>query len=224
MLHRDDRASMRSSIRRLLQVGTLVHEFRIVLDDGNVRTVESSARVRRDDAGKAVRIDGTISDITERVRAEDLQLKHYELARLQAALAAAANGAVTVEEAFQSSLRLISDHGDWLIGHLTTFATDHEQRRIVTSLWQVEDRVRFANLIDYSESFHNAKSGRFMTQVIGARVPVWIEDISAIPRGHRIGLALAAGLRCAFAFPVVVQNEVAAVLEFYAEDARSADT
>jgi PAS domain S-box-containing protein len=70
MVHRDDRMAVRSDIRKLLQQGKLVHEFRIVLADGEERTVESNARVRRDDNGKAIRIDGTISDITERKKAE----------------------------------------------------------------------------------------------------------------------------------------------------------
>jgi PAS domain S-box-containing protein len=70
MIHRDDRTSVRSSIRRLLREGELTHEFRIVLADGDVRTVESRARVRRNELGKIVRIDGTISDITERKVAE----------------------------------------------------------------------------------------------------------------------------------------------------------
>ncbi len=81
MVHRDDRASMRNSIRRLLQEGTLAHEFRIVLVGGEVRTVESSAHVRRDDAGKAVCIDGTISDITERKHAEESVKKERALLR-----------------------------------------------------------------------------------------------------------------------------------------------
>ena len=70
MIHCDDRASVRNAIRRLLREGKLDHEFRIVLADDEVRTVESHARVRRDDTGKVVHIDGTISDISERKQAE----------------------------------------------------------------------------------------------------------------------------------------------------------
>jgi len=70
MVHRDDRASVREAIRKLLREDRLTHEFRIVLADGEERTVESSARVRRDDAGKVAFIDGIISDITARKQAE----------------------------------------------------------------------------------------------------------------------------------------------------------
>ncbi len=226
MVHCGDRKSVRSSIRRLLKEGALVHEFRIVLADGEERTVESSARVRRNDEGKAVRIDGTISDITERVRAEELQRKHYALVRLQAALAAAANEAVTMEEAFQSSLRLISDHGGWRLGHMAIFAPGMvKQFSATASLWQIDDsdRARFTEFIKICERFDYTTGKRLVGKAIAERIPVWIEDLGTIGPGRRNILAVAAGLHCAFAFPVVVQNEVAAVLEFYAEDARPAD-
>jgi PAS domain S-box-containing protein len=224
MVHCDDRQSVRRSIGMLLKEGKLTHEFRIVLADGEVRTVESSARVRYDVNGKAVHIDGTLVDITERVRAQELQHRQYKLARLQAALAAAANEAVRAEEAFQSSLRLISDHGGWRVGHMAVFASGTvKQYSATTSLWQVEDRARFSEFIGICERFDYTLGKRLVGKVIAARTPVWIEDIGKIGPGRRNGVAVAAGLHCAFAFPVVVQNQVAAILEFYADDARPVD-
>jgi diguanylate cyclase (GGDEF)-like protein/PAS domain S-box-containing protein len=71
MIHCEDRALVRASVRKLMQDGTLTHEFRIVLADGEVRTVENRAHVVRDTEGKLQRIDGTITDITERKQAEE---------------------------------------------------------------------------------------------------------------------------------------------------------
>ena len=75
MVHPDDRARVRGSIRDLLESGALIHEFRIVLADGEARVVENRARVALDARGASQRIDGTISDITERKRAEDEQAR-----------------------------------------------------------------------------------------------------------------------------------------------------
>lgn len=81
MVHRSDRAAVRDAIRKLLRVGKLTHEFRIVLADGEERTVESNARVVPDSTGKPVRIDGTLSDITERKLAEETVRKERALLR-----------------------------------------------------------------------------------------------------------------------------------------------
>jgi PAS domain S-box-containing protein len=223
MVHPNDRKHIRSEVQSLLRDGARVQRFRIVHADGDVRTVSCSARVRLDETGKAVRIDGTVGDVTEQMRAEKLYRRRYQLSQLQVALSSAVNQAVKPEEALQSSLALISGHGDWLVGHLTTFATSHGQRKLVTSLWQVGDRARFAALIEHSEASDGSNCGRFMHQVMSETAPVWIEDIGTILPGMRAELAMAAGLRSAFAFPVVVQNELAAVLQFYAEDVRQID-
>ncbi len=178
----------------------------------------------RDADGQPLLAVVTVRDITERKQAEHAWRKQYELAQLQAALAKVANESITPEAALQSALRLISDYGNWLIGHLVIFALDQGRRVVATSLWQVEDRVRFATLMDYSEVFSEAGHKQFRHRVINEKVPVWIENLGTLPAGPRTGLALAQGLRRAFAFPVVVQDETAALLEFYAEDVRPADT
>jgi PAS domain S-box-containing protein len=224
MIHREDRVHIRSEVHSLLRDGARVQQFRIVRADGDVRTVNCSARVRHDESGKAVRIDGTFGDVTERVRSQKLKRNRYEMAKLQAALSSAASQAIKPEEALQSSLKLISDHGGWVVGHLMTFATSHGQRTNATSIWQVEDHVQYAAVMDYSERVVGAKVGQFIHKVMSKKVPVWIDDIGEVSSpGQRISLARSAGLRCAFAFPVVVENEVAAVLEFYAEETRPAD-
>ena len=81
MVHPDDRAAMRSAGQRLLHEGKVTHEFRLVLADGEERTVESSARVRYDAAGKPVYIDGSIVDITARKLAEEAVIKERALLR-----------------------------------------------------------------------------------------------------------------------------------------------
>jgi len=224
MVHRDDRPYIFAGIRRLFRENSQRQEFRIALASGEVRTVQSNARVRRDELGNAVRVDGTVTDITARVRAEELQHRHYVLAQLQAAIAKLANEAVAPEKVLQTSLRLISDYGGWLIGHLTTFKPGSGLLSIITSTWETEDRVRFVPLLKLTDNFTGRSHRQFRYKAACEKVPVWIEDIASLPPGRRTSLALDLGLRCAFAFPVVVQNETAALLEFYAEDVRPIDT
>ena len=71
MIHREDRTAVFSDMRKLMADGRLIHEFRLVLADGEVRTVENRAQVVRNAEGEPQRIDGTITDITERKQAEE---------------------------------------------------------------------------------------------------------------------------------------------------------
>lgn len=225
LIHREDRIPVQMSIRELLREGRLNHEFRIVLADGDVRTVESSARVTRDSREKAVRIDGTISDITERVRAEALQKKHYKLAQLQAAMATAANEALTQEGAFRASLKLIGEYGGWRIAHMAIFSPNSQGKySAVSSLWEADDLVYFEEFVTICERHDYTIGKRLVGKAIQDKSPVWIEDLAVIGPGRRNSVAVAKGLRSAFAFPVVLQNNVVAVLEFYASDVRPPDS
>ena len=53
-------------------------------------------------------------------------------------------------------------------------------------------------------------------QVGTLKKPAWNVDVSTDPDFHRRHAALAAGLKADFAFPILVGQEVAGVLEFYA--------
>jgi diguanylate cyclase (GGDEF)-like protein/PAS domain S-box-containing protein len=75
MVHRADRPALRRAVRALLQHGTLDHEFRLVLADGEVRTVQCRARLVRAPDGMSLRADGTLFDATERKQAEELRAR-----------------------------------------------------------------------------------------------------------------------------------------------------
>src|SRR4029434_2071250 len=53
--------------------------------------------------------------------------------------------------------------------------------------------------------------------------PAWIMDISQEPQAPRARHAQDSGLKAAFAFPVLVGRDVAAVLEFFAAEAHPPD-
>ncbi|MGO9180543.1 MAG: PAS domain S-box protein, partial [Candidatus Limnocylindrales bacterium] len=70
-VHPDDRARVQASEQAAIE-GRGRHDldFRIVRPDGNVRIVHEVGDVIRDAQGAAVRITGTVEDVTERVAAE----------------------------------------------------------------------------------------------------------------------------------------------------------
>jgi PAS domain S-box-containing protein len=70
-VHPDDRGRVQASERAAVSgTGDYVLQYRAVRPDGAVRIVHEEAEVLRDERGTAVRMLGTIQDITERVAAE----------------------------------------------------------------------------------------------------------------------------------------------------------
>ena len=93
IIHPDDRPRQREALRDVLEQGRRYDvEYRIVLPNGQIRFVHSWDELERDASGRVVRIFGTVQDITERKRAEDLlresqQLLHLVLATLPVGVA-----------------------------------------------------------------------------------------------------------------------------------------
>ncbi|MFO8040910.1 MAG: PAS domain-containing protein [Sodalinema sp.] len=78
LVHPDDRPRLEQTIEQMLRTDEDAHlEFRICRDDGTVRILKSSARVRRNQSGEPVSLVGINLDITDRKRSE-LALKESE--------------------------------------------------------------------------------------------------------------------------------------------------
>ena len=78
LVHPNDRPGLKQTIEQMLRTDEDAYiDFRILRNDGTVRTLKSSARVRRDEAGEPVSLVGINLDITDRKRSE-LALKESE--------------------------------------------------------------------------------------------------------------------------------------------------
>lgn len=70
-VHPDDRALAEQVRQVALEGEPMDYEHRVVRPNGEIRVVHERGYVVRDDAGKAIRIFGTVQDITERKQAEE---------------------------------------------------------------------------------------------------------------------------------------------------------
>jgi PAS domain S-box-containing protein len=76
-IHPDDRHIVDEKNPDVFSGKSVQQEYRIVRDDGEIRWVEAKVKPTVDTAGKVVRLDGIVSDITDRKRAEEV-LKQRE--------------------------------------------------------------------------------------------------------------------------------------------------
>ena len=84
-IHQEDRAKVDAAfVASLDKRSSSTVEYRIVMPDGRVKTLEERWQAFHGDEGKPVRVAGTCRDITERVRAEEeLQRLSGKLLRFQ---------------------------------------------------------------------------------------------------------------------------------------------
>ena len=177
---------------------------------------------QRDAKGQLVGVTGASLDITERKRTEYELERETALAQLLESLARTANEAVAPEEAMRVCLTRLCEFGNWTLGRVAmTHELGGDLEHSGVSVWHATDLARHEEFIRTSQNIREFPlAGAFVGGVVREKRPAWITDVNEAHGFLRKAAALADGLRAAFAFPVVVQGEVVAFLEFFADTSR----
>lgn len=200
------------------------HETERVAKDGRRIPVSISASPLKNSAGDVIGVALIYRDISELKRIQGELERKARLSELLEFLARTTSEASSPEEAMQACLAKICAHGNWVLGRLGIYGPDENDRFPERSLWHPDSTTRFEPFIAASRDrkYYSAK-GRFITSLVNNKSPVWIEDIAGSPDFGRAEPATTCGLRSAFAFPIIVQNKVAAFMEFYGVEPREPD-
>jgi diguanylate cyclase (GGDEF)-like protein/PAS domain S-box-containing protein len=159
---------------------------------------------RRTRAGGIVAV---CSDITERRHLEQRQAMEHAVARLLAS-------AETIGEAMPRVIQTICETLGWDCGARWQMSKPEQVLRCVET-WSVVDPAIMEFLAFGRKQSLKPSSSGLVRRVFVSGGPLWISDISREPGFVRAPMAIAAGLRGAFAFPIRVGMEIVGVMEFY---------
>lgn len=214
-IHPEDREHVLESIQKAVTEGAdYVLDYRIVRPDGVVRWVSARGQAFHDETGRAVRMAGVSSDITERKETE------RRLA-VQSAVSRVLAEASGVEEATPKLIEAVAEALAWELGNL----------------WQVDEQ---AGVLRYAGGWCSqaSRAKEFLTKcreflyTRGVGLPgrvwqsaasAWIPDVALDENFPRAPFAAEAGLHAAFAFPITLGDQVLGVLEFFSPRIREPD-
>ena len=166
---------------------------------------------------------GTVAvlhDVTAQRAAEQSARAQAASVELLQGIAEAANTAHDVRDAFQAALERVCAFMNWPVGHVYLV----QGKALQTSgWWHNDDPARFAGFCARSASMEFKLDECMIGQVLGSGLATWVSDLSDQTVFLRSESALQAGLSSGFAFPVLIDDEVVAVLEFYSERREEAD-
>ncbi len=168
-------------------------------------------------AGKRLFI-GVMRDITERKRAEEALRQKSAFVELSKLVAAAANEALTVEQALQTCVTEVCRHFGWPVGHAYLPAEDGSGELAPSTIWHLADPKGFAAFQRVTMATRFAPGVGLPGRVLAQRAPLWIRDVTQDSNFPRATVVKNIGVKGGFGFPVLVGTEVAAILEFYSEE------
>ncbi len=216
-LHADDRARFLAVTDQSKRDGTEFSiEFRVWRADDAVRWMTMNGFADMDASGAVLRQYGTIMDITVEMQGQlRLQMQH-DITRVLAE-------APALKEAVPRVLQIFGNSLEWACGACWRIAPDGASLRCV-DIWS-DPNVSAGGFAAAMQETRLAfpVNGGFLREAWVTMRPVWRADVTQDEKYGRRAAARAAGVRGAFALPVVSNGEVLRVIEFYSVDAREPD-
>lgn len=207
-----DDASAARIAERLGAGETVTFESRHRCKDGTLFPVE--VRLRRFRLGERVLGLSLVRDITERKRAEQRMLAQHAVAR-------ALSEARSLDEAGPMILRSICESLDWDLGALWRIDPETEVLRCA-QLWH-KPELQAAAFEEATRSSAFAPGVGLPGRVWSSRAPACVHDVLEDEGFLRAGPARLDGLHAAFAFPILLGDEVLGVIDFLSREIRQPD-
>ena len=189
-------------------------ELAAVHRDGHEFPVE--ATIWPIQVGGALSFNAFVRDISERRSAEDARKKETKLVQLLQSVTVAANRSSTIEQTAQICLDRICSYTGWPVGHAYLRSNSSTQELVSAGLWHVEESGAFQAFRQACDSARFSPETGLPGEVLSSGKPVWMVNIwDEEPGSERTRVTAEAGLRSAFGFPIVVDEKVQGVLEFF---------
>ncbi len=139
-------------------------------------------------------------------------------------IAVSANESTCVEDALRFAIAKICQTAGWPVGHAYYVRSLVEGKRLVSSgIWYGSETEGTRAFQIASEATEFDPGVGLPGRVLSSGKPALILDLSQDANFPRAEVAHSAGIRAAFAFPVVAGSDVVAVLEFFANTALAPD-
>jgi PAS domain S-box-containing protein len=195
--------------------GSQSYEIPLVMRDGRVRHCLYYKATFALENGETAGLIGTIVDITERKQAEQREAIEHAVTRFL-------GSSESLGDAIRGIIQVMCERLDWVCGARWSLDERENVLHCIES-WCIDDeRIRDFLNASARETFVPSKTG-MIRRVLSSGESVWIEDVTERKDFQRASLAAQAGLRGAFALPVLMGDKVLGAIEFYSREPRKSD-
>ena len=118
-------------------------------------------------------------------------------------------------QVLQKCINEVCTRLEWPIGHAYFPAEDNPTRLDSSKLWFFDKPDQYKDFRDITETTAFDIGAGLPGRVLTTKKPAWIPDVTKDTNSPRANRAENIGVKAAFAFPVIADSEVIAVLEFF---------
>lgn len=179
--------------------------------DFNIRAV----KVSEDELGTLV---DAFNEMLDQIQLRDLKVKdESDRMRLMHNISDSANRSTTITEALEDCVVQICQYGDWAAGHAYVL-DDNRGKMTEGSQWYMKNPAMLWNFKRAVQKSAEQTDSELVARAIETGELAWVGDLSTEPGFALSDVAQDAEIKGAFAFPIVTNEGVSAVLEFFCSD------
>jgi diguanylate cyclase (GGDEF)-like protein/PAS domain S-box-containing protein len=211
-IHPHDRQRVRETFQQTVQSGVgQALQYRLLLASGAIRDMESMGGVIKDAMGRVLRVVVVSRDITERKQLEERRAMEHRVTRLLAEF-------TSLEDVMPKLLAVLGKALNCVCG--TRRVWDAATQEIsCAEIWNMpSDELDEFMLVSREIQSMPMVKGSLIKSAIVAGEPTWIVDVRQSSGFRRASAAAKAGLRGAFAFPILFGGEILGVMEFFSRE------
>jgi len=157
-----------------------------------------------------------VRDISDLRKTRNKLEREKEFTKLLHDLTKIANESKSVDEALSRSIKQICSFMNWPVGHAYLPAQDGSGEFYPTDHWHLSDPQKFANFKNFTMGTRFSAGMGMVGSVIETGEPQWRDNVHKDPNFVRRLPDEDLGIRACFAFPILVDNNVVGILEFFA--------
>ncbi|MBC7966994.1 MAG: PAS domain-containing protein [Fuerstia sp.] len=173
----------------------------------------------RDSEGQLMGLVGIGRNITRQKIAEQQARRQAMEAGLLHQSTSLARETDSLEELLKGCLGIVCHLTSWSIGHAyLPRNADTDPELIPTGIWNSDDKHSLTELQSVTQAHWVRNGVDIPSLILKTKIPQWISDIETGIQGHRREALKRLGIRSACGFPVVIRDELVAVLEFFSFD------
>ncbi len=143
--------------------------------------------------------------------------------QLLQAIAKASNEAQSIQEVLLTSLERLCKQTGWPVGHAYIFENTPTPLLHSSKLWYLKESKRFEAFKQITENTTFSSGIGLPGRVLETRQPAWIHDVVEDENFPRAQMGQTLGVHSAFAFPIISQQQVLGVLEFFSQKIETPD-
>jgi PAS domain S-box-containing protein len=220
-VHPDDRDGLLSAFHDAFEEKhEFAHEYRVRHKDGGYRWVRDRGSPRYNGQNQFLGFTGSVWDLSEQKRATEEAGRTARYAHLVRHVAEIANSATTMREALQRSLDVICEAMGFPVGHALLINDDEPELAKSGHIVYVKDRERFAALFEMSSRMTWPADFGAPGEVLRSGKPLFTDVLANTKFPERYPRSQAsydAGLRGGVHLPILVDDNVEAIIEFGSE-------